>query len=86
MMAKSGRRAMMERRRKRRSAMDRRRPHAQQPRRIPRANRALGDAIRRQLEVERGEADHHHAGVGATRRSNRTSGIAISTAQTLPTI
>jgi hypothetical protein len=44
----------------------------------------VGDTIRWQLEVEIREADHDQAGVGATRRSNRTSGIAIRTAQALP--
>ena len=63
-----------------------RRPDTQQPSRIPGAGRGLGNTIRRQLEVELGKTDHHQAGVGATRRTNRTSGMAISTAQTLPMI
>jgi hypothetical protein len=61
-------------------------PHAQQPRHIPRPGRALRDTVRRQLEIEIRETDHHQAGVGATRRSNRTRGIAISRAQALPMI
>ena len=55
----------------------------QQPRGVARAGGMLGDAVRRQVEVEIGQP--HHAGVGATRRSRRISGIAISTAQSFPT-
>ncbi len=44
----------------------------------------LCDTIGWQIEVEIRQP--YHAGVGATRRSRRTSGIAISTAQSLPTI
>ena len=55
----------------------------QQPRRVARAGGMLGDAVRRQVEVEIGQS--HHAGVGATRRNRRISGIAISTAQSFPT-
>ena len=55
----------------------------QQPRGIAWADRVLRDAIRWQIEIEIRQP--HHAGVGATRRSSRTSGMAISTAQSLPT-
>ena len=55
----------------------------QQPRGIARAGGMLRDAIRRQIEVEIRQP--HQAGVGATRRSSRISGMAISTAHSLPT-
>ncbi len=57
--------------------------HMQQARRIARADGMLCDEACRQVEVEIGEP--HQAGVGATRRNRRNSGMATSTAHSLPT-
>src|SRR5579872_5946591 len=50
---------------------------------VARSSRMLRDTILWQIEIEIRQP--HQAGVGATRRNSRTSGTAISTAQSLPT-